>query len=122
MRNLGTMLGTCCAIVFSTETCPVAVMQNLMAFYRHESCGQCTPCREGVGWIDRIVTKLLKGDASIEEVDQIHEIGSGIMGNTICAFGEGSAMPALGLVRKFRRHFEDHAAGKPCSAGGRLVA
>ena len=122
MRNLGTMLGTCCAIVFSDATCPVAVMQNLMAFYRHESCGQCTPCREGVGWIDRIVTKLLKGDASIEDVDRIHEIGSGIMGNTICAFGEGSAMPALGLVRKFRRHFEEHAAGKPCSAGGRLVA
>jgi NADH-quinone oxidoreductase subunit F len=122
MRNLGTMLGTCCAIVFSDETCPVAVMQNLMAFYRHESCGQCTPCREGVGWIDRIVTKLLKGDASIEDVDRIHEIGNGIMGNTICAFGEGSAMPALGLVRKFRRHFEEHAAGKPCSAGGRLVA
>jgi NADH-quinone oxidoreductase subunit F len=122
MRNLGTMLGTCCAIVFSDATCPVAVMQNLMAFYRHESCGQCTPCREGVGWIDRIVTKLLKGDASIEELDRIHEIGSGIMGNTICAFGEGSAMPALGLVRKFRRHFEEHAAGKPCSAGGRLVA
>jgi NADH-quinone oxidoreductase subunit F len=122
MRNLGTMLGTCCAIVFSDATCPVAVMQNLMAFYRHESCGQCTPCREGVGWIDRIVTKLLKGDASIEDLDRIHEIGSGIMGNTICAFGEGSAMPALGLVRKFRRHFEDHATGKPCSAGGRLVA
>ena len=55
-RNLGTMLGTCCAIVFSDEACPVAVMQNLMSFYRHESCGQCTPCREGVGWIDRIVT------------------------------------------------------------------
>jgi NADH-quinone oxidoreductase subunit F len=93
-----------------------------MAFYRHESCGQCTPCREGVGWIDRIVTKLLKGDASIEDVDRIHEVGNGIMGNTICAFGEGSAMPALGLVRKFRRHFEEHATGKPCSAGGRLVA
>jgi NADH-quinone oxidoreductase subunit F len=122
MRNLGTMLGTCCAIVFSDEACPVAVMQNLMAFYRHESCGQCTPCREGVGWIDRIVTKLLKGDGSIDELDRIHEIGNGIMGNTICAFGEGSAMPALGLVRKFRRHFEEHAAGKPCPAGGRLVA
>ncbi len=121
-RNLGTMLGTCCAIVFSDKTCPVAVMQNLMSFYRHESCGQCTPCREGVGWIDRIVTKLLEGTASIQEVDQIHDIGNGIMGNTICAFGEGAAMPALGLVRKFRRHFEEHAAGTPCRAEGRLQA
>jgi NADH-quinone oxidoreductase subunit F len=119
-RNLGTMLGTCCAIVFSDKTCPVAVMQNLMAFYRHESCGQCTPCREGTGWIDRIVSKLLAGSASLGELDQIHDIGNGIMGNTICAFGEGAAMPALGLVRKYRRHFELHATGKPCSAGGRL--
>jgi len=121
-RNLGTMLGTCCAIVFSDKACPVAVMQNLMSFYRHESCGQCTPCREGTGWIDRIVTKLLEGTASLQEVDQIHDIGNGIMGNTICAFGEGAAMPALGLVRKFRRHFEDHANKKPCLAGGRLQA
>jgi NADH-quinone oxidoreductase subunit F len=75
-----------------------------------------------VGWIDRIVSKLLAGDATIGEVDQIHGIGSGIMGNTICAFGEGAAMPALGLVRKFRKHFEEHATGKPCRAEGRLFA
>ena len=75
-----------------------------------------------MGWIDRIVSKLLAGNASIEEVDQIHSIGSGIMGNTICAFGEGAAMPALGLVRKFRKHFEEHAAGKACRAEGRLRA
>jgi NADH-quinone oxidoreductase subunit F len=121
-RNLGTMLGTCCAIVFNDKTCPVAVMQNLMSFYRHESCGQCTPCREGTGWIDRIVTKLLEGKATLAEVDQIHDIGNGIMGNTICAFGEGASMPALALVRKFRRHFEEHTDGKRCAAGGRLFA
>jgi NADH-quinone oxidoreductase subunit F len=121
-RNLGTMLGTCCAIVFSTKTCPVAVMQNLMAFYHHESCGQCTPCREGTGWLDHIVTKIRDGRGSREELDQIHDVAGNIMGNTICAFGEGTAMPALALIRKFRRHFEDHVDGKPCPAGGRLVA
>jgi NADH-quinone oxidoreductase subunit F len=121
-RNLGTMLGTCCAIVFNDKTCPVAVMQNLMSFYRHESCGQCTPCREGTGWIDHIITKLLEGKATMAEVDQIHDIGNGIMGNTICAFGEGAAMPALALVRKFRRHFEEHTGGKSCPVGGRLFA
>jgi NADH-quinone oxidoreductase subunit F len=72
--------------------------------------------------VPSIVSKLLAGDASLAELDQIHEIGNGIMGNTICAFGEGASMPALGLVRKFRRHFEDHANGKPCVAGGRLIA
>jgi NADH-quinone oxidoreductase subunit F len=121
-RNLGTMLGTCCAIVFSDRTCPVAVMQNLMQFYRHESCGQCTPCREGTGWIDRIISKILEGTASMVELDQVHDIGSAIMGNTICAFGEGAAMPALALVRKYRRHFEEHVNGKPCAAKGRLFA
>jgi len=121
-RALGTMLGTCCAIVFNDKTCPVAVAQNLLAFYRHESCGQCTPCREGTGWLNRIFTKIHRGEGSIEELDRVHEIASNIMGNTICAFGEGAAMPTLGLVRKFRRHFEDHINGKPCPAGGRLHA
>ena len=119
-RSLGTMAGTCCAIVLSDRACPVAVMQNLMSFYRNESCGQCTPCREGTGWIDRIVTKVLQGRATIAELDRIHQIANGIMGNTICAFGEGAAMPALALVRKFRRHFEDHVAKRPCPAQGRL--
>ncbi len=121
-RALGTMLGTCCAIVLSDKVCPLAAMQNLMHFYRHESCGQCTPCREGTGWLDRLVTKLLAGEGTLDDLDRIHEIASNIMGNTICAFGEGASMPTLGFVRKFRRHFEDHVAGKPCAAGGRLHA
>ncbi len=66
--------------------------------------------------------EIHEGRGSLEELDLFHEIASGIMGNTICAFGEGSAMPALGLVRKFRKHFEDHVNGKPCPAQGRLCA
>ena len=72
-------------------------MQNLMQFYRHESCGQCTPCREGSAWLERIADKILDGKASMEELDSLHDIANGIMGNTICAFGEGTAMPALGV-------------------------
>ncbi|HKQ68973.1 MAG TPA: NADH-quinone oxidoreductase subunit NuoF, partial [Polyangiaceae bacterium] len=121
MRNLGTMLGTCCAIVLSDRISPVWAMQNLMAFYRHESCGQCTPCREGTGWIDRLVTKMMKGTATMDELDRLHGVASSIMGNTICAFGEGAAMPALGFVRKFRRQFEAHVkSGKPVPPGGRV--
>jgi NADH-quinone oxidoreductase subunit F len=121
-KELGTMAGTCCAIVLSDRVCPAAVLQNIMSFYRHESCGQCTPCREGTAWLDRIATKILRGQATIDELDTISEIASGIMGNTICAFGDAAAMPALALVRKFRRHFEDHVAGRPCDVKGALVA
>src|SRR5262249_50114015 len=78
-RAVGSMLGTCGAIVLSDAADPVLAMQNLMRFYRHESCGQCTPCREGCGWMERIVNKVIAGRASVEEVDQIHRIASNIM-------------------------------------------
>jgi NADH-quinone oxidoreductase subunit F len=121
-REMGTMAGTCCAIVLSDRACPVAALQNLMSFYRNESCGQCTPCREGTGWLDRIVTKILRGEATMDELDAVSEIASDIMGNTICAFGDAAAMPALAFVRKFRSHFEDHVAKRPCQAGGALAS
>ncbi|HEY3233786.1 MAG TPA: NADH-quinone oxidoreductase subunit NuoF [Polyangiaceae bacterium] len=107
-RGIGSMLGTCGAIVLSDAADPVMAMQNLMRFYRHESCGQCTPCREGCGWIERIVDKVIQGRGSLQEVDQIHRIASNIMGNTICAFGDGAAQPALAFIRRFRSHFEDY--------------
>ena len=115
-RGLGTMLGTCCITVMAEGTSPVAAMHNLMQFYRHESCGQCTPCREGSGWLLRICEKLMAGTATMEELDTLHSVANNIMGNTICAFGEGTAMPALGFLKKFRKDFEayvrDPNAGK----------
>ncbi len=111
IRHVGTMLGTCCVTVMAEGTCPVLAMQNLMQFYRHESCGQCTPCREGSAWLDRTVDKILDGKATMEELDALHDIANGIMGNTICAFGEGTAMPALGFLKKFRKEFEAYVRG-----------
>jgi NADH-quinone oxidoreductase subunit F len=107
-RNVGSMLGTCCAIVLSDAADPVLALHNLMRFYKHESCGQCTPCREGCGWIERILDKIVTGRGTIEELDRVHEIASDITGNTICAFGDGAAQPALAFVRKYRKHFEDY--------------
>lgn len=107
-RGAGGMLGTCCAIVLSERADPVLALHNLMRFYRHESCGQCTPCREGCGWVERILDKIVEGRGSIEELDQLHEIASNITGNTICAFGDGAAQPALSFVSKFRPQFEDY--------------
>jgi NADH-quinone oxidoreductase subunit F len=107
-RNAGSMLGTCCAIVLSDVADPVLATHNLIRFYRHESCGQCTPCREGCGWIERIVSKIVEGRGTKEELDRIHEIASDITGNTICAFGDGAAQPMLAFVRRYRKAFEDY--------------
>jgi NADH-quinone oxidoreductase subunit F len=121
MRACGTMLGTCCATVMAVGTCPVMAMQNLMSFYHHESCGQCTPCREGSAWLDRVVEKVLDGKASMDELNSLHDIANNIMGNTICAFGEGTAMPALGFLKKFRKDFEAYVRGERKRADARLV-
>jgi len=107
-RAVGGMLGTCCAIVLSDAADPVLALHNLVRFYKHESCGQCTPCREGCGWVDRLIRKIVDGKATIDELDQISEVASNIMGNTICAFGDGAAQPMLAFVRKYRKAFEDY--------------
>ncbi|HVZ34379.1 MAG TPA: NADH-ubiquinone oxidoreductase-F iron-sulfur binding region domain-containing protein, partial [Polyangiaceae bacterium] len=120
-RMVGSMLGTCCAIVLSDAADPVIAMQNLMRFYKHESCGQCTPCREGCGWLERIFDKVVAGTATLEELDQIHEIASNITGNTICAFGDGAAQPVLAFVRKYRENFEDYIQNRGRSQTGRLT-
>ena len=121
MRGVGTMLGTCCATVMAEGTDPVLAMQNLMQFYRHESCGQCTPCREGSAWLERTTRKILDGKASLGELHDLHDIANGIMGNTICAFGEGTAMPALAFIQKFRAEFEQYVRGERKRADATLT-
>ncbi len=120
-RNLGTMLGTCCATVLAEGTCPVLAMENLMQFYRHESCGQCTPCREGSAWLFRTVTKIVDGEGTMDDLNNLSDIANNIMGNTICAFGEGTAMPALGFLKKFRKDFEAYVRGERTRATGTLT-
>jgi NADH-quinone oxidoreductase subunit F len=107
-RSVGSMLGTCCAIVMSDAVDPVLALHNVMRFYKHESCGQCTPCREGCGWIMRILDRIVAGEATMDELDRIHEIAGNITGNTICAFGDGAAQPALAFIKRFRKNFEDY--------------
>jgi NADH-quinone oxidoreductase subunit F len=108
-RALGTMLGTCCAIVMDDTVNMVEVSRNLMRFYKHESCGQCTPCREGCGWLVDVLDNLCAGRGKLEDIDLLVEISNNMMGNTICAFADGTAMPMLGLVQKFREEFIDAA-------------
>jgi NADH-quinone oxidoreductase subunit F len=120
-RALGTMLGTCCAIVLSDKADPVLALHNLLRFYRHESCGQCTPCREGSAWLFQILDRLVKNEATLDDLDRISEIADNIMGNTICAFGEGTAMPTLGFLLKFRKELEQHVRTRGKSSTGRLA-
>jgi NADH-quinone oxidoreductase subunit F len=106
IRGVGSMLGTCCAIVMDDTTDMVRAAENLMMFYKHESCGQCTPCREGTGWMHRLCGKLARGEATREELRTLYDVANNIMGNTICALGDGAAMPMLGFLQKFRSEFE----------------
>lgn len=120
MRAAGGMLGTCCAIVLSDKADPVLAMHNLMRFYRHESCGQCTPCREGCGWIERLLDKVVEGTATVDELDQLSEIPSNMTGNTICAFGDGAAMPAMAFARKFHKELKDYVISGGAAQTGTL--
>ena len=110
-RALGTMLGTCCAIVMDTSVSMVDAARNLMHFYAHESCGQCTPCREGSGWLHDVLNNLCAGKGRPEDVQLLVDISNNMMGNTICAFADGTAMPMLGFLQKFRQEFVDAAKG-----------
>jgi NADH-quinone oxidoreductase subunit F len=108
-RALGGMLGTCCAIAMDTSVSMVEAARNLMTFYAHESCGQCTPCREGTGWLKEILDNLCRGKGKPEDIDLLVDVSNQMMGNTICAFADGTAMPMLGFVQKFREEFLEAA-------------
>jgi NADH-quinone oxidoreductase subunit F len=87
----------------------VDACRNLMRFYAHESCGQCTPCREGCGWLVDVLNGICEGRAQPEDVHMLVDISNNMMGNTICAFADGTAMPMLGFIRKFHHEFVEVA-------------
>lgn len=107
MRNIGTMLGTCCAIVMDDSVNMAEAARNLMKFYHHESCGQCTPCREGSGWLVDVLDQIASGNGTREDVDMLVDISNNMMGNTICALADGTAMPMLAFIRKYPQDFYD---------------
>ena len=96
-------LGTAGIVVINKDQDIIKCMARIARFYKHESCGQCTPCREGSGWMWRMLERMAKGEASREEVDMLMDVTKQIEGHTICAFGEGSAWPVQGLLRHFKR-------------------
>ncbi|KAI6068343.1 NADH dehydrogenase [ubiquinone] flavoprotein 1, mitochondrial [Aix galericulata] len=100
-------LGTAAVIVMDKSTDIVKAIARLIEFYKHESCGQCTPCREGVDWMNKVMARFVRGDAQVAEIDALWEISKQIEGHTICALGDGAAWPVQGLIRHFRPELED---------------
>ena len=102
LKEVGSGLGTAGVIVMDKTTDIIAAIARLSHFYKHESCGQCTPCREGTGWLMRIMNRMVEGKAKIKEIDQLYNLTKQIEGHTICALGDAAAWPVQGLIKNFR--------------------
>ena len=110
LKELGSGLGTAAVIVMDRSTDIVRAISRLSYFYKHESCGQCTPCREGTGWMWRVMERLRVGDAEVGEIDTLHQVTKQVEGHTICALGDAAAWPIQGLIRHFRPELERRIA------------
>mgnify|MGYP001571728598 FL=1 len=106
IANAGSMLGAGSVIVMDDTTCMVKTLTRLAHFYYDESCGQCTPCREGTGWLYRMLQRILDGNGKREDLDLLLSVGEKIMGNTICALGDAAATPVESFIKHFREEFE----------------
>lgn len=120
LREAGTGLGTAGIIVMDKSTDVVKAISRLSYFYKHESCGQCTPCREGTGWMWRMMERLVRGEAEPHEIDTLYEVTKQVEGHTICALGDAAAWPIQGLIKHFRPEIERRIAAR--HAGDALAA
>jgi NADH-quinone oxidoreductase subunit F len=115
VQKAGSMLGSAGIIVMDETTCMVWMARNLLYFYKHESCGKCTPCREGGDWLYKILTRIDSGEGEMRDIDLLVSIGNNIAGKTLCAFGDAAATPALTTVKHFRAEFEAHVREGRCT-------
>ncbi len=122
LREHNTGLGTAAVIVIDKSADMVEAIARLSHFYQHESCGQCTPCREGMGWVYRVMQRLVTGDAEIEEIDMLWEVTKQIEGHTICALADGGVWPVQGLIRLFRPERARRMLDRMCGGGAAAAA
>jgi NADH-quinone oxidoreductase subunit F len=106
LRKAGSSLGTGSAIIMDDSTCMVKALERISRFYHAESCGQCTPCREGTGWMNRLLKRVLAGQGKSSDLDMLLDVAGKIEGHTICAFGDASAWPIQSFMKHFRHEFE----------------
>jgi NADH-quinone oxidoreductase subunit F len=114
IAKAGSMLGSGAVIVMDERRCMVRSLMRLSYFYQHESCGQCTPCREGTGWLWRMVQRIEHGQGRTEDLDLLDSVADNIKGRTICALGDAAAMPVQGMLKHFRDEFAHHIEHKRC--------
>ena len=117
IAKAGSMLGSGAVIVMDDTRCMVKSLLRLSYFYMHESCGQCTPCREGTGWLWRMVERIENGQGRESDLEQLNRVADGIQGRTICALGDAAAMPVRAMIKHFRHEFEHHIKHKACMPG-----
>ncbi len=118
ISKAGSMLGSGAVIVMDETTCMVRALERLSWFYHEESCGQCTPCREGTGWLYRVIHRIEHGQGRTEDLDLLLSLSDNIQGRTICALGDAAAMPVRSFVNHFRAEFEHHVTHKRCLVAG----
>lgn len=129
LKEAGSMLGSAGVIVMDDQTCMVDALLNIMKFYHHESCGQCTPCREGTGWLEKVVHRLKDGHGRKEDLDLVFSICDRMVGKTICVLADAAAFPAISIIEKFREDFErlipnedsnssDNSSAEPAAVAG----
>ncbi|HUU30194.1 MAG TPA: NADH-quinone oxidoreductase subunit NuoF [archaeon] len=117
LAKIGSMLGSGGVIVMDETTDLVRVLHRICRFYAHESCGQCTPCREGTGWMTRIMERIAAGEGRAKDLDNLVDIANMILGNTICPLGDAAAMPVASFITKFREEFEAKVKAKSVAVG-----
>jgi len=115
IAKAGSMLGSGAVIVMDDSRCMVKSLLRLSYFYMHESCGQCTPCREGTGWLYRMVDRIEHGQGRMEDIDLLNSVADNIQGRTICALGDAAAMPVRAMIKHFRDEFIHHIEHKTCT-------
>lgn len=115
VAKIGSMLGSGGIIVMDGDTCIVKATLSIAKFYAHESCGQCTPCREGTGWMKKILQRIMDGQGREGDPDKLLDIAQNILGNTICPLGDAAAMPVQAFITKFRNEFEFHVREGRCN-------
>ena len=114
IAKAGSMLGSGAVIVMDDSRCMVESLLRLSYFYQHESCGQCTPCREGTGWLWRMVDRIEHGHGKMEDIELLNSVADNIQGRTICALGDAAAMPVRAMIKHFRSEFVHHVEHKTC--------
>jgi NADH-quinone oxidoreductase subunit F len=119
LAALKSMLGSGAVTPFNTTRDPVTILESIARFYAHESCGQCTPCREGTGYVNRILQKVAAGKGRDGDIELMKDLAESYEWTTICAFAPGAAWPVLSFIKKFRSHFDAYLAKNPQHAAGR---